>query len=64
MRWLTFPVAQFLATGFVTLVVVVLVTEARPPLRRHPSPAMRKLSPSLFSCRRTCDVLVRPVFIV
>ena len=28
MRWLTNPVAQFLATGFVTLVVVVLVTGA------------------------------------
>ena len=28
MRWLTNPVAQFLATGFVTLVVVVVVTGA------------------------------------
>lgn len=28
MRWLTNPVVQFLATGFVTLVVVVLVTSA------------------------------------
>src|SRR6476620_9964845 len=28
MRWLTNPVAQFLAAGFVTLVVVVLVTGA------------------------------------
>ncbi|RYB89612.1 sensor histidine kinase [Nocardioides glacieisoli] len=28
MRWLTNPVAQFLATGFVTLLVVVLVTGA------------------------------------
>ncbi|PKH42865.1 Histidine kinase-, DNA gyrase B-, and HSP90-like ATPase [Nocardioides alpinus] len=28
MRWLTNPVAQFLAAGFVTLVVVVLVTSA------------------------------------
>lgn len=28
MRWLTNPVAQFLATGFVTLVVVVVVTSA------------------------------------
>ncbi len=28
MRWLTNPVAQFLATGFVTLVVVILATSA------------------------------------
>jgi hypothetical protein len=28
MRWLTNPVVQFLATGFVTLVVVVVVTSA------------------------------------
>ncbi len=28
MRWLTNPVAQFLATGFVTLVVVIVATSA------------------------------------
>ena len=28
MRWLTSPVAQFLATGLVTLVVVVVATSA------------------------------------